>query len=284
MKLSVITICLNELEIERTCKSIFEQTFNDFEWIIIDGQSNIQIINKIKKYISKIDLFISEKDSGIYDAMNKGILYAKGEYVSFMNAGDTFYSKTILSEIFEKIFYMDDVIYGNVNIIKNNKSHIENNPNYITKDFFLNGTINHQSCFIKRNLFQKYGLYDITYKYASDYEKFILFSKANVKFRYVNQIIANHYRNGISSDKNSVSIEWKKIQNKYFSKSERKNCGIKYKVILFGLNLLSIKEIFPKKYVKLFGIFTIFKLKKNLIYLFGLNFLPILKLKGNVNE
>ena len=72
MKLSVITICLNEFEIERTCKSIFEQTFNDFEWIIIDGLSNIQTINKIKKYISKIDLFISEKDSGIYDAMNKG--------------------------------------------------------------------------------------------------------------------------------------------------------------------------------------------------------------------
>ena len=110
MKLSIITVCLNEKNIERTCKSITSQTFDDFEWIVIDGKSDKKIIDKIKKYKDKISVFVSEHDSGIYDAMNKGILFAKGDYISFMNAGDSFYSKNTMSEIFKNKNYLDDII------------------------------------------------------------------------------------------------------------------------------------------------------------------------------
>ena len=120
MKLSIITVCLNEKNIERTCKSIVSQTFADFEWIVIDGKSNRNTLNKIKKYKNKISVFISEPDAGIYDAMNKGILSATGDYISFMNAGDTYFSKYALEKVFSKP-KDQDIIYGDVNIIKNRK-------------------------------------------------------------------------------------------------------------------------------------------------------------------
>ena len=280
MKLSIITICLNEKNIEHTCKSIVSQTFDDFEWIVIDGKSNKITVDKIKKYKDKISIFISEHDSGIYDAMNKGILLAKGEYISFMNAGDSFYSKTILAEIFDNKKFTDDIIYGNAHIIKKQKSFTEINPNFITKQFLLTGIINHQVCFIKRALFYKYGLYDLKYRIASDYEKLLCWNSFNCSFKYINKTIANHYRNGCSSNKYLVDMERKEIQKIYFSKDEKKSLNIKYRLKLFGINLLSVKNIFPKTYIKLFGILPIIKIKKNLIYLFGLNFLPILKIKG----
>ncbi len=284
MKLSIITICLNEKNIERTCKSIVSQTFKDFEWIVIDGKSDKQTVNKINKYKDKISIFISENDSGIYDAMNKGILLAKGDYISFMNAGDTFYSKNTISEIFNNKIYTDDIIYGNINIIKNKKSFIEINPKYITKQFLLNGVINHQACFIKRNLFYKYGLYNMYYRITADYEKLLCWNSFDCSFLYVDKTIAKHYRNGCSSNKHLVNLERKKIQKIYFSNDEKEIFNNKYKFKLFGIKLLSVKDIFPKTYINLFGILPIIKIKNNLIYLFGLNFLPILKLKEKINE
>ena len=284
MKLSIITVCLNDKNIERTCKSICSQNFDDFEWIIIDGKSNLETIKTIQKYKEKISKFISEKDSGIYDAMNKGILVSTGEYVSFMNAGDCFYLPDTLSNIFNKNFYQSDILYGDVEIVKNRKTVIEKNPKNITKQFFLYGTINHQACFIKKDLFLKYGLYNLRYKTASDFEKLILWEKNGCSFKYLNQIVAIHYRNGISSNKKIVKNEWRKIKKEYYSRQDKKLFNSKYQINFCGIKLLSIKDIFPKKYVNLFGLIPILKIRKNLIYLFGLNFLPILKIKENINE
>ncbi len=284
MKLSIITICLNNKYIERTCKSICMQNFDDFEWIVIDGKSNKETIKKIQKYKSHISKFISEPDCGIYDAMNKGILLATGEYISFMNAGDCFYSNDTLFNIFRRNDYSSDILYGDVNIVKNKKSIIEKNPKNITKQFLFYGVINHQACLIKKELFFMYGLYSLEYKTASDYEKLLLWERNGCTFKYLNQTIAIHYRNGISSNKRIVIKERKLIQNIYFSSNDKKSFDAKYKIKFGGLNILSIKDIFPKKYIKLFGLITILKIKKNLIYLFGLNFLPILKIKENINE
>ena len=107
-KISIITICYNEDRVEDTCKSVIAQTFKDYEWIFIDGGSNEKYLEIHDKYKSYMSVFISEKDSGIYNAMNKGLSFATGEFVVFMNAGDCFYDETenILKDVGFKYTYM----------------------------------------------------------------------------------------------------------------------------------------------------------------------------------
>ena len=286
MKLSVITICYNEKNIRRTCESIKNQTFKDFQWIVIDGKSNKKILNIINEYRQYIDIFVSEKDKGVYDAMNKGISYAKGKYISFMNAGDTFYNYTILEEIFKNKSYNYDIIYGNANIINGQgKQHIEYPPKYITKSFFIYGGLNHQATFIKKSLFTKYGNYDLKYKITSDYEKFLKFISLGASFQYINKVIVNYYTDGLSANLVNTDKEREIIKTKYFSKQEiNEFYNTKNKISFLGINIVSIKQIHPKIYIKFFDLFPIAKIKNKKVYLCGLNFLPIFKIKGRENE
>ena len=240
MKLSIITICKNEPNLRRTLDSINNQTFQDFEWIVVDGKSDSKVIKIFDEYRDRINFFTSEVDRGIYNAYNKAIKKARGEYVCFMNAGDVFYDDMVLENVFGQK-QNADILYGNTNIIKGKKSYIEEAPDTIDKYFFMYGTINHQSCFIKTSLFKKYGLYNESYKIASDFEKFIVFAKHNVCFKKLNLVIATYYKNFIP--------------------------------------VISVIERFPKTYFKLFGLLTILKLKRTKVYLFGLKFLPILTIK-----
>ena len=198
MKLSIITINLNNAEgLRKTIESVISQTYTDFEYIIIDGGSTDDSVNIIKQYAGKITYWISEPDKGIYNAMNKGILQAKGEYLNFMNSGDCFYSPTILTEIFEKHNFTESVVTGNrievlwdkterfgkgIKILNNGK---------ITLLSLLKDTVHHQCSFIKRELFEKYGLYDESYKIVSDW---IFFLKtvgiSGEKINYIDDIIA----------------------------------------------------------------------------------------------
>ena len=115
-KFSIITICYNEPNLEKTCKSIVNQTFQGFEWIVIDGGSNRQTLDIFEKYKDRIDYFVSEKDNGRYHAMNKGLRVAKGEYVNFMNAGDYFNGHDVLEKIIH--FGLDkDIVYGDWDVI-----------------------------------------------------------------------------------------------------------------------------------------------------------------------
>lgn len=118
-KLSIITICYNEPHVEDTCKSIVNQTWQNFEWIVIDGKSNEETLNIFEKYRYRIDTFISEPDKGIYNAYNKGIKLARGEYVQFLNAGDSFYSHDALNIFFSKVKRSASVLYGILRLINN---------------------------------------------------------------------------------------------------------------------------------------------------------------------
>ena len=121
-KLSIITICYNiKDEIERTCKSIVGQTWQDFEWIVVDGGSTDGTLEVLKKYSDRIDILISEKDSGIYNAMNKGIKLANGEWLNFMNGGDNFASNDVLEKVFKNKNYEADILYGDMSYHKNGK-------------------------------------------------------------------------------------------------------------------------------------------------------------------
>ena len=127
--ISIITVIYNDgKKLEETILSILSQTYDNLEFIIIDGSSTDETIDIIKKYEDKIDYWISEKDSGIFDAMNKGILAAKGDYINFMNAGDFFIRKSLVKEVVDILNSEEiDFLYGYANL-GNNKI----NKNIIT--------------------------------------------------------------------------------------------------------------------------------------------------------
>ena len=169
MKLSIITVNLNNLEgLKKTYESVVCQTFTDYEWLVIDGGSTDGSREFIEEHQDKFSYWCSEPDKGIYNAMNKGIVRAKGEYLNFMNSGDCFACEDTLEKVFLKEIN-EDIIYGCMAI-----GHI-NGPLFAnaTKekiewyDLFPN-TLPHQASFIRKKLFDKVGLYDETLKVVSD--------------------------------------------------------------------------------------------------------------------
>ena len=173
-KISIITVCYNcETGIEGTVKSVVNQTYSNVEYIIIDGQSTDKSIDIIKKYSNSIVRIVSEKDDGIYNAMNKGIDICTGDYVMFLNGGDCLYNKTVLADVVEK-YNGQDIIYGNLMLGYNNGTYkMRSQPEVINKFLFINSTILHPASFIKRGLFQKYGKFDEKYAVSADFDFFL---------------------------------------------------------------------------------------------------------------
>lgn len=168
---SVITVCYNAGEVlEDTIRSVIDQNCNQIEYIIIDGGSTDDSLEIINKYKDKIDCFKSEPDQGIYDAMNKGLRLAKGQFINFLNAGDRFVSKTILSEIGRQININKVKIISGDFILTDNYNHKERvirtrriTHENLKKDFYSC----HQSIFINKEVAMQY---DISYKIKADYK------------------------------------------------------------------------------------------------------------------
>lgn len=186
MKLSIITINYNnKVGLQKTIDSVTSQTFKTFEWIIIDGGSTDGSKELIEKYTQHITYWVSEPDKGIYNAMNKGIKVAKGEYLLFLNSGDYFNEDNII----ERVIYTEfvaDVVYGSSVMVWNKDYRtiwdmpIEN----VTGKLFFEGSLLHQASFIRRNLFDKFGNYDETYMIAADWKFFtkaIVFGNSTVQ-------------------------------------------------------------------------------------------------------
>ena len=222
-KLSIITICYNEPDVEKTCESIVNQTWQDFEWIVIDGGSNKETLEVFEKYKNRIDVFISEKDNGIYNACNKGIKLANCKFIIFMNAGDTFFSNDVLLSTNPFMDKEEQVLYGAVQLVnekkQNKKNKIECYPSSLTTEFWLTNNICTQGVFVPRNLFNKYGLFDEEFTIIADYCKWLDFYTQNIKFKQIPIIIAKYDSNGLSSIKKTKNIrdyEWNKAKTKYF--------------------------------------------------------------------
>ncbi len=264
--LSIITVCYNEKEVERTCKSITEQTFKDFEWIVIDGGSNAETLKILEKYKFKMDFFVSEKDTGIYNAMNKGIAQAKGIWLNFMNAGDAFFENTSLEKLFFKnanSFKKNDVVYCN------SLSHKDNGKTYTTSfykkldyPFWCENCISHQASFIKKELFEKFGPYSEEYKISGDLDKWLLFLSKGCKFKHLKNVVANYYENGISARNTELrEKERKTILDKYFINSYKTAETIRF----LGIPIIRIKKSRDnKKYKIVFLKIPVFVGKTNL--------------------
>ena len=213
MKLSIITVCFNEKEIRRTCESICGQTWQDFEWIVVDGGSTDGTLDILNEYKYRINLLISEKDDGIYDAMNKGILHAKGKWLSFMNGGDCFYDNSVLEKVFEKSKYDLNkyaVLYGHTFVRGKNK--ISKRKQIYFPFYFLNNVICHQSAFVKREAFDKYGLYNKNLKIYADHEKWVQMITHGEKFKLLDICISDFNSSGISSNKKYEKLRKHELQ------------------------------------------------------------------------
>ncbi len=173
-KLSIITVNLNNASgLRKTIESVVIQTFQDYEYLIVDGGSTDGSMEVIKEFSGKIAYWVSEPDKGIYNAMNKGILKAKGEYLQFLNSGDWLVDDKILSIVF-KNSRTADIIYGHLNVVFDTgiKLHKSLNETNLSMVYFFNDTIAHPSAFISRRLFAS-GLYDESFTIAADKKFFI---------------------------------------------------------------------------------------------------------------
>ena len=145
MKLSVITVNFNDAQgLERTIKSVISQTFRDYEFIIIDGGSTDSSIDVIKKYEDHINFWVSEPDGGIYQGMNKGLSHAKGDYVNFMNGGDSFHAPDVLETIFS-LNTEADIITG----AHTGSPHPNVGQGGVTMLSLYTGAVDHQASFIR---------------------------------------------------------------------------------------------------------------------------------------
>lgn len=205
LKISVVTVCYNCVnEIEETILSVLNQTYDNIEYIVIDGASTDGTVDIIRKYTDRITYWVSEPDKGIYDAMNKGIAVASGDYINFMNAGDRFAERKVMENIFddEKNIAGCDIIYGNA-IFAYPWGKVLIKPRSLT-DFKSFDPIFHQSSFTRLSLL-KTTPFDISYKIAGDYNFFYHSYINGKKFYYLDSVIAVFdAADGISS--NAISL------------------------------------------------------------------------------
>jgi len=258
MKLTIITINYNNLEgLKKTAESVLNQTWRDFEWIIVDGGSSdgsaeyIEQLasklsdrsfdvnhnswvterfsmlgfsaddlktGKINPHFSHLDLcpgntstqthhslrWCSEPDKGVYNAMNKGITLARGEYLNFMNSGDRFHESTTLRQVFEGKEYDADVLYGQAKYIFPDRFEFRQYPTPMSLDFFLKGcTVNHQSSFIRRDL-QLDNKYSEDYKICSDLRFFLSCKLEGKSFYPIDVVVADFAADGLSQQKKDI--------------------------------------------------------------------------------
>ena len=199
--LSVITINYNNAKgLKQTINSVVSQTVNDVEFVVIDGGSTDNSIEYVKNE-KRITNWISEADKGIYDAQNKGIQRATGEYLLFLNSGDVLVNDSVLEKISKYLIGNKSFYYGNLILKKNDVQEKHIAPRLIDMDFILNSTFWHPCVFIKSSLFKKFGLYNTQFKIAGDYEFFVrCLLKPNVTTEYMNEFITLFDGNGISNN------------------------------------------------------------------------------------
>lgn len=177
MKLSIVTINFNNLEgLKKTMESVFAQLCKDFEYIVIDGASTDGSAEYIKEHAEELTYWVSEKDTGIYNAMNKGIRMATGEYCQFLNSGDCLIDKNVIEKMLNELKQNQyiSVLYGNMRKVLPNGKILRDRccsiSNEVTLNMFYRGCLNHSPAYIKRELFEKYGFYDETLKICSDWK------------------------------------------------------------------------------------------------------------------
>ena len=257
MKISVVTVCYNsESVIERTIQSVVNQTFDDFEYIIIDGASTDKTLEIVDKYRDKISKIISEKDNGIYDAMNKGISNASGDYIMFLNADDTLLHETVLKLVSEKMNDNKALYYGDLIFLEKSTGKLNNRKqNNVNNIYLCGGMLFHPTIFASKKLFEKIGNFDTQYRIVADYDWIIramIQFKASCSYLDIPITIFADGEGASSNPKNQQrhKEERKKVQLKYFSPIYIAIANIWYKSLRSSLSFSIIKDILKMNFFK----------------------------------
>lgn len=206
IKVSVITVCYNsEATIEDTIKSVVSQDYDNVEYILVDGVSKDNTLEIINKYKDKISKIVSEKDNGIYDAINKGISIATGDLISVLNSDDFFANNRVISKVVKKINETNaDASYGDLLYVDRlNPSIIKRtwiSGNYKKGMFYKGWMPPHPTFFIKKWCYQKFGVFNLTLKSSADYELMLrMIHKNNINVCYLNEVLVKMRDGGTSN-------------------------------------------------------------------------------------
>ncbi len=199
-KVTIITVCYNAIEgIEKTIQSVIGQSYPCIEYIVVDGASTDGTVDVVRKYADNIDYFVSEPDGGIYDAMNKGIRAATGEWINFLNAGDTFASKDTLKDVLSIDLENIDVVYGDSMEIDKETCRLNPSSDDVMKMEF-DQVYRHGSSLVRSSVHKK-NLFDLDRKdlgYALDWELIHRLYLKGYKFKRVDVVIENYELEGTS--------------------------------------------------------------------------------------
>ncbi|TDQ09841.1 glycosyltransferase family 2 protein [Pedobacter metabolipauper] len=218
-KLSVITIVYNNVkDIERTMLSVLGQSYPNLEYIIIDGASKDGTLERIELYRGKFAKLVSEPDKGIYDAMNKGLALATGEYVLFMNSGDELYDAETVSDVFDTA-NSADIYYGETEMFDSEWKSLGQRRHcapeiFNWRSFRYGMNISHQAIYVKRSLAKPF---DISYKYSADIDWIIKIAKTASSIVNTHRYVAKYLVGGISKKKQLASLKERfRIFTKYY--------------------------------------------------------------------
>lgn len=213
MKISVITVCKNSSQtIEQTIESVLSQSYKDVEHIFCDGGSDDTTIELIKAKAGSNSILIQETDKGIYDAINKGISQASGDIIAILNSDDFYCCKDVLEKVSKSFVNGTEAVYGDLVYVK------PGNTNKVVRywktgdlkvsKFRWGWTLPHPSLFIRKSVYDKYGLYNDSYKIAGDYDLILrLFYKRNIETKYIPQVLVKMRTGGASNGSFSKNLK-----------------------------------------------------------------------------
>lgn len=243
MRVSIITVSLNsESTIKECIESVLSQTYKNIEYIIVDGMSNDKTIKIIDSYRSKLDKFISEKDEGIYDAMNKGIKLATGDIVGILNSDDEYFNENVIENVVE-IFTnkQTDSLHGDLCFVDPNNTRIIKrfwkSSNFEHGSFKKGWHPPHPTFFVKKYIYNKYGLFDIDLRISADFDLMLRFlEKHKISTTYFPSTLVRMKIGGESTK--SLKNIW--ISNKSILQSFDKN-GVKVNKFFYVFKRLLLK-------------------------------------------
>jgi len=204
-KVSIITVVLNNCNtISNAIRSVLSQDYENIEYIVIDGESTDGTLDVIDDYLGDIDLFISEKDHGLYDALNKGVSKASGDVIAILHSDDEFCDECVVSDMMSHMSESKvEFCFSNMIIVNSSSGKVLRYyaANYFKKWMFRIGWMPpHPTCFIDRTLFDEFGLYSTKYKIAGDFDFFVrIFYGRNIRWSHLKRVAVKMLHGGVSN-------------------------------------------------------------------------------------
>lgn len=209
-KFSIITINYNNAQgLNRTMKSVFNQTSKEFEYIVVDGGStdtSLEIIQQFNDSTIQRFQWISEQDTGIYNAMNKGIKMATGDYLLFLNSGDWLSSNDVIERVLSYLNIDFEIVSGELELVKSNTDRIKLfPPKTVNLNYSINAGLTHPNTFIKKELFDKYGYYNEQNRIVSDWEFFLIACGLHsCKYKSISVLVSCFEMDGVSNQNDGL--------------------------------------------------------------------------------